>query len=298
MWTESFARFVLPARRYPSFWRLAGGSVVILVVYTATIAAMMVGITAILGPDRGTAWLGDLVSGTTPYAVLVLLATFAGMFAGPLIAVRWLHHASPATLFGARPVATFAAAATITALVFLATILLPAPFDAVRQTPTGTFLLYLVPALAGILLQTGAEELVFRGYLQPQLAARFDSPLVWMVAPALVFGLLHYDPASTGDNAPWIVGAAVLFGLVAADLTRVTGGIGAAWGVHFVNNASAILILALDGSLSGLALWRTPFGADDVATLPPMLLHDMLVTVIVWACIRLWLARGDRTARG
>ena len=297
MWTESFARFVAPARRYPSLWRLIGGLIVILVVYTATIAAMMLGVTAILGPERGATWLGGLVTGATPGAVLFLLATFAGMFAGPLLALRWLHHAGAATLVGARPVATFVTAATITALVFLATLLLPAPFDAVRQTPTGTFLLYLVPALAGILLQTGAEELVFRGYLQPQLAARFDSPLVWMLAPALIFGMLHYDPATAGANTPWIVAAAVLFGLVAADLTRVTGGIGAAWGVHFVNNASAILILALEGSLSGLALWRTPFGADDAATLPSMVVHDMLVTVIVWASIRLWLARGDRTAR-
>ncbi len=30
------------------------------------------------------------------------------------------------------------------------------------------------------------EELVFRGYLQSQLAARFRSPLVWIVLPSLM----------------------------------------------------------------------------------------------------------------
>ncbi|WP_299817919.1 type II CAAX endopeptidase family protein [uncultured Jannaschia sp.] len=296
MWTHDFARFVAPARAHPALWRLAVGLVLILAVYALTVAALIAGLAVAAGPDGGSP--ARFFFGDTPESVLVLLGSFAGMFTGPLLVVRWFHRAAPATLFGARPAATFALAATITALVFLATLLLPAPFDAVRQTPAGTFLLYLAPALAGILLQTGAEELVFRGYLQPQLAARFSSPLVWMLVPALVFGGLHYDPATAGANTPWIVAAAVLFGLVAADLTRVTGGIGAAWGVHFVNNASAILILALEGSLSGLALWRTPFGADDMATLPPMILHDMLVTVIVWLSIRLWLARDGGAARG
>ncbi len=110
-----------------------------------------------------------------------------------------------------------------------------------------------------------------------------------MALPALAFGALHYDPASAGANAPWIVASATLFGLVAADLTRVTGSIGAAWGFHFVNNASAILLLSIDGSLSGLSLWTTPM---PVGAIPPVLLaQDMLFTVIVWACIRLWLAR-------
>ncbi len=55
------------------------------------------------------------------------------------------------------------------------------------------------------LIQTGAEELVFRGYLQQQLAARFASPLIWMVLPALIFGAVHYDPATAGPNV-WLDG--------------------------------------------------------------------------------------------
>ena len=102
---------------------------------------------------------------------------------------------------------------------------------------------------------------------------------------------MHFDPANAGPNAPFLVASATLFGLVAADLTRMTGSIGAAWGVHFVNNAAAILLVGLDGSLSGLSLWKTPFGAADTELLRPLILQDLLVTVIVWACVRLWLAR-------
>jgi DNA-directed RNA polymerase subunit RPC12/RpoP len=41
----------------------------------------------------------------------------------------------------------------------------------------------------GVLIQTGAEEVLFRGYLQQQLAARFASPIAWMVLPSAIFAL-------------------------------------------------------------------------------------------------------------
>ncbi len=49
--------------------------------------------------------------------------------------------------------------------------------------------------------------------------------------------------------------------------------------------------MSLDGNLSGLALFRTPFGADDLSIANPLVWQDMMTIVIVWACIRLWLAR-------
>jgi membrane protease YdiL (CAAX protease family) len=117
---------------------------------------------------------------------------------------------------------------------------------------------FLPLALVGVLIQTGAEEVLFRGYMQQQLAARFSSPLMWMVLPSAIFAALHYQPEIMGDNT-WLMMAAVfVFALLAADLTAVTGTIGAAWAMHFVNNALAILVVATDGPLSGLALYIAP----------------------------------------
>ncbi|WP_338153259.1 CPBP family intramembrane glutamic endopeptidase [Pseudophaeobacter leonis] len=49
-------------------------------------------------------------------------------------------------------------------------------------------------SLLAVLVQVSAEEVVFRGYLQQALAARFKSPVIWLVAPSALFGLAHYMP--------------------------------------------------------------------------------------------------------
>jgi hypothetical protein len=109
-----------------------------------------------------------------------------------------------------------------------------------------------------VLIQTGAEEVLFRGYMQQQLAARFSSPIMWMMLPSAIFAALHYQPEIMGDNTWLMMGAVFVFAVLAADLTAVTGNIGAAWAMHFVNNALAILVVATDGPLSGLALYIAP----------------------------------------
>lgn len=293
MWTTPFERFVAPARARPQLWRLVAGLVVAVGFWALGIAALLAATWALVGGAGLADWLQRLVRLDTPTAVLVMLASFAGLFAGPLVAARLLHGRSARGLFGPGLGRGFATGAIVTALVFAAAALaLPVPLDTIPNLPLPLFLQYLPLALVGIAMQTGAEEVMFRGYLQSQLAARFRHPLIWMGLPALAFGSLHFDPAGAGANALWLVGAATLFGLVAADLTRVTGGIGAAWGVHFVNNASAILLLSVEGSLSGLSLRTTAVPVEALSG--TVLAQDMLITVIVWVCLRLWYARTRR----
>ena len=296
MWTDDFARFVAPARARPALWRVGVAILVIVAVYFAWILAVLAAAWAASGGTALEDAMHRIADADTPASVLWMLATFLGMALGAILAARLLHGRRMGSLFGPGLWRGFAAGAVIAAGVFAATFLMPLPFDPVRNVPADVWLTLLPLALLGLLVQTGAEEVLFRGYLQTQLAARFDSPVAWMALPAVVFGALHYDPAGAGGNAPWLVAAATLFGLIAADLTRVTGSIGAAWGVHFVNNAFAILIVALDGALSGLSFWKTPFAVTDTAVLRPLIAFDMLTTVIVWAAIRLWLARRARPA--
>ena len=290
MWTPEFDRFVAPARARPALWRLLLGILLVAAAWAAGVVAILLGVWAARGAAGLEAFLGRLAAADGPAAVLAMLATFIGMAVGPFLAVRWLHGRPARSILGPGLWRGFAVAGAIAAALFaLAAVLLPWPFEVVRNLPVPAFLGLLPLALLGLLMQTGAEELLFRGYLQGQLAARFDHPAVWMALPALAFGALHYDPASAGDNAGWVVASATMFGLVAADLLRVTGSIGAGWGLHFVNNASAILVVSTDGALSGLSLWTT---TTPVAAMPGTLLaQDMAFTLIVWACIRLWLAR-------
>jgi membrane protease YdiL (CAAX protease family) len=70
---------------------------------------------------------------------------------------------------------------------------------------------FLPLALVGVLIQTGAEEVLFRGYMQQQLAARFSSPILWMVLPSAIFAALHYQPEIMGDNTWLMMGAVFVF---------------------------------------------------------------------------------------
>jgi hypothetical protein len=164
-------------------------------------------------------------------------------------------------------------------------------FDATPNLSWGSWAALLPLTLSALLIQTGTEELVFRGYLLQQLAARFTTPAVSMGLTAAGFAALHFDPAeSTGANA-LVVGSSGLFGLMAADLTRVTGNIGAAWGFHFVNNLFALGFLATKGSITGLALYTTPYDVVQLADHPQVLLFDMGTTIISWAVLRRILRR-------
>ncbi|MBM2575160.1 CPBP family intramembrane metalloprotease [Jannaschia sp. Os4] len=297
MWTPAFDRFVAPARRRPQIWRLVLGCVVAGVTYVGLFFGVIVAAALSLGIWPLDVALLELLTAETPRSVLIVLATFAGMMIGPMLAARLLHARSGRSLFGPGTGRAFVPALLITLGLFGAILLiLPQPFALVPNLPPGAWAVALVPALAGLALQTGAEEVLFRGYLQQQLAARFRHPLVWMGLPSVLFGLGHFDPTSQGANAWLIVAATTLFGLVAADLTRATGSIGAAWGFHMANNMTAMLVLAVDGPLSGLALYVTPFDAADTETLRPLIAQDMIVTVIAWALLRLWFAKRGRSS--
>jgi membrane protease YdiL (CAAX protease family) len=295
MWTAEFDRFVTPARTRPQVWRSVAGFALIALAYIAGFVVVVLALMAALGPQEAAAYLATLETGGTPTLVVAFLAMFTAPFLATVAAARWLHARPGRSLFGQHVPRDFLTAIVIAGAIYvLLGLALPLPFEPVPNTSMSLFLSFLPVALVAIAIQTGAEELVFRGYLQQQLAARFRSPIVWMLIPSLLFGLAHVDPTAGWDQA-WTVLPPTLFGLIAADLTRVTGSIGLAWGLHFLNNCSAFLLMALRDNMSGLALYTTPFGVEELSLANPLLWQEMMITVIIWACIRLWIAR--RAAR-
>ena len=139
-------------------------------------------------------------------------------------------------------------------------------------------------------MQTAAEELAFRGYLLQGLAARFRSRLLWWGAPALLFGLLHWSPR---EGWPAVLAAAAL-GLILADVTARSGNLSAAIGLHFANNAVALLVVAMPSPLAGLSLFVAGVDPADAATVQLLLLSDLAVTLIAYA---VWLGFWARRRR-
>ncbi len=284
-----FEVFVSDARRYPHLWRLLAGICVSALVY-ALWAQVIVAVYGWTMDQRRVAVAGI---GLTPGDAYVLLALPIGLALGAALAARFLHRRRLGSLFGSPATVMrdfIVAAALVGVAQGVALALWTIIYDAEPGMDIAIWLLLLPFSLLAVLLQTGAEELAFRGYLQQQLAARFQSPFIWMLVPSLGFGLAHYSSLVAGGNAWLFVAGTVCFGLAAADLTARTGSIGAAWGFHFANNTVALLIIGLKGMVPGLALFVTPFSAKDPEG--GLMIALVLLTLgVAWLLTRLVLSR-------
>lgn len=287
-----FDRYVAPARLRPQIWRLFVGVMVLLAIYLGWMALMGAGflaLTEVQGLDAGLDVVGI---GGTPASLVALLFTFTGMALGAFLAVRLIHHRSIASLFGPWALVwrDFLAGMGIFLTISVPGVVYVLFFvDLGDGVPWTVWLAWLPVALVGLLIQTGAEEVVFRGYLQQQLAARFLSRWVWMVLPSVLFGLVHYAPDEMGGAVWMVVFVTGFFGLLLADLTARSGSLGMAWGLHFANNLLAIFLFTTGEALDGLALYRLPFGPKDTEIMTYMLGLDMAGMVLVWAICRWWL---------
>lgn len=286
-----FETFVAPARVRPQLWRLIIGILVCAAMILFGSFGLLLGLGNLLGQSR--AWVFEVMSGETVTHIHLILFSFLAMAAGPIIVAWYLHKRSAASLFGrgAWVIHDFTYAVMICApLLGLNLALWSFFYDAVPNLSLSLWLMALPLSLIGLFIQTGAEELLFRGYLQQQLAARFRSPVIWCLFPSLLFGFVHYDETLPAQTIALVIAATGVFGLAAADLTARTGSIGAAWGFHFANNIAALTLVSLQGSLNAISLYVTPY-TDKDADLFPLFVLEMLTTVVIWLILRRMLSR-------
>lgn len=245
---------------------------------------------------NGPAFSDTLMSGSTPFAMYVLLASFGFMILGVAIALRVAHSRGVADIFGDAHLCWAQMRAVLTVLLVINLVIWVLPpwgmgAPLVPNLSLGTWLILLPFSLMAVFIQVSAEEVLFRGYIQRQLAARFKSPAIWMLVPALLFGVGHYVPDAAGSNALAIAMWAVVFGLLMADLTARAGTLGPAIVVHFVNNVTAILIISLPDDLSGLALYLSPFSLGDTEAVRAWLPVDFGFMIVSWLAARLAIRR-------
>ena len=269
----------------PSLWRLFFGVLTVLAVCLGWVFVVVWLVTR-----QGTA-TGNMAGGIaqTPAQSLIFLTMIMGLGVGTLIAARFWQHRGLRSLIGHGPktLRHFAVAALVTWAIAgaLAALRLPFAEPIILNMDVRTWAMWLPLGLLAVALQTGSEEILFRGYLQSQLAARFRHPAIWLVIPAILFGAAHFLPTLPLGIGLTYVAVATLFGLLAGDLTAKTGSIGAAWGLHFANNALAILVVASEGTITGLGLYRS---GDITDTLTPsaLMMFDLAALILVWILIR------------
>jgi len=292
---DAHENLVAPARPSSDPVRLAAGAglaivafIFLQIVYISTVRGMV-------SPDRWTTILDEIARAHTPQGALITLFQFTALI-GAVWLPLWLVHNRPLlSTIGPLPLALRQFARVFAALAALNLVLgiLPMP-DTLAPVPNldpGQWLALLPLALCALLVQTGSEEIAFRGYLQSQLAARFSHPAVWLGLPSAAFALLHYAPSDMGQNAWAAVIWAMAFGIVAGDLTARSGTLGPAIAMHMMNNIGAILIAAPRGYFDGLALYTYPFSLDEPGVVLAWAPVDLMVLLCSWLAARLALRR-------
>ena len=286
---------VAPARPRAQIWRLLAGLATCGAAYLALGFAFQ-NVLALVVPQLLRGGPQSLVAGNTPLALLVLLFSFGLLIAAVAIAARLIHHRGLQSITGPRGLVWHQFRRVGLPLVLLHAVLFALPphgfgGELVANLPLATWAMLLPLSLLAILVQVSAEEILFRGYLQQTLAARFRSPVVWMLVPAVLFGAGHFLPAEAGGNAGLIAAWAVCFGLLMADLTARAGSLGPAIAVHMVNNVIAVLVISVPDSLSGLALATTAESISDTGVMRAWILVDFAFMMVNWLVARIAIRR-------
>ncbi|MGR3271465.1 CPBP family intramembrane glutamic endopeptidase [Thalassococcus profundi] len=279
-----------PARRAPALWRLVLGTVLTGALVMLLGQSLFAAAEALLSPSGFADFEAAVMRADTPVGLYALLFVVGGLGLGAMLAARGLHHRPARSLFGGRPLRLGLRCALFLIVLNGAVFLLPpwTLYDGISANLSAGLWLALLPlSLLAVLIQTGAEELFFSGYLQSQLAARFRHPLIWIGLPSALFALGHHAPDLFGPNAIWVTLWAFAFGVAMADLTARTGSLGPAMAVHFVNNTGALLLVSMQGDMSGLALYTLPFTGADTAAVRAYLPVDLAMIGLSWLTVRL-----------
>ncbi|MCI4662585.1 MAG: CPBP family intramembrane metalloprotease [Neomegalonema sp.] len=184
---------------------------------------------------------------------------------------RLLHRRKALSLFTS-PGARFwrgTALGALSALIFfgapaLLDLLIHGPGEGLEVQPLIAGAALYMPLLAlAVIFQASSEEVMFRGYLLQQIAARWPNPIAWAVLPSLGFGLMHIDPYMPATDNLFYIASTLIFGLTASYATWRTGALGLAIGMHVTGNWMAFLWIGEAGDPgSSLALYLAPPAYD------------------------------------
>lgn len=153
------------------------------------------------------------------------------------------------------------------------------------------WLLLVFVGFAGLFIQTGAEELVFRGYFT-QMVRRFTSNKFFFIGiPVLLFALPHISNLSGQVSGgillalPYII-AAVLFAWAAYR----SGSLWMALGLHLANNYSGLVLVGTKGDALPSA---APFQILMPSNLAILILAVAVQTLAIYFVLNYMLKRRE-----
>jgi membrane protease YdiL (CAAX protease family) len=246
--------------------RLFLGTAVVVLLWAATTAAVLFGGTYVFfawqapaAPPPEGVMQGFLAS---PIGILTALVSFAGIWIGLWVAMRWVHGEKLSALIGVSRRISWSGflkgliAVLITSFISEILLYLLQPQIARGPISLSSWLLFAIPISVLTLLQTSSEEVLFRGYLLRGLANRFRSPFIWALLPALLFTSLHWSASASPAINACVLASIAAFALLLTLVVYATGNLGAALGAHLGNNLTGFLLISHQQSYNSFALFN------------------------------------------
>ena len=136
------------------------------------------------------------------------------------------------------------------------------------------FLISLLIMLALMPVQTGLEELIFRGYLVQGLSQIFKNGIVPLIVSSLLFGFAHMsNPEVKEYGLPIMLTYYIGFALFMGTLTLLDEGLELAFGIHFANNIiSSVLVSSEHSVIKTYSIFETKT-------------EDPYSEIIIWLCM-------------
>ncbi|WP_027059353.1 CPBP family intramembrane glutamic endopeptidase [Mesorhizobium loti] len=286
----AFERYRRSPNAKTTLLRLFLGTLIVVLLWGATTAAVLFGGTYVYFAWQAAAVppADGVVQGflASPIGILSALASFAGIWIGLWMAMRWVHGEPLSALLGASRRVSWPdflkglVAVLITSLISEILLYLLQPGISRGTISLSSWLLFAVPIVALTLLQTSSEEVLFRGYLLRGLANRFRSPLIWALLPGLLFTSLHWSSASSSAINACVLVSIAAFALLLTLVVYATGNLNAALGAHLGNNLTGFLLISHQESYNSFAL----FAARPLEGPGWMMSDAILIALIGVAC--------------
>ena len=259
----AFERYRRSPNAKTNLLRLFFGSAIVVAFWMAMTAVVLIAgtyaylVLKLPGPSTGR-YMQDFLA--SPTGILSALTSFAGIWIGLWVAMRFVHGEPLSALFGvSRRIAggdflKGLIAVLITSLFSEVLLYWLQPEIARGPIALTSWLLFLVPIVLLAFLQTSSEEMLFRGYLPRALAYRFESPWIWALLPGLLFTALHWNSASSLAINACVLVSIGAFALLLMLLVYATGNLGASFGAHLANNLTGFLLISHQEGYNGFAL--------------------------------------------
>jgi membrane protease YdiL (CAAX protease family) len=276
-----------------AWWRslvgILAGIILMMLVLPFVVLVPFVAWYAATGQDVGSA-VGRLVDvgDPSPATLAYLNVTLAALIPVTWLIVRLLHGLRPRWLSSVAPRLRWkylVVCLGLSVVALLATVVVSAlvPQDASASisgepnpfTPTVRDFLLVVLLLTP--LQAAAEEYAFRGYLLQAFGGLVRHPAFAVILSSLLFAVAH----GLGQSFPVFVDR-LAFGLVAATLVVLTGGLEAGIAMHVLNNWLAFGVTLAFGDMASAL---NPTGGSWW-NLPVTLTQSLVYLALAW-----WVAR-------